>query len=254
MKTSYKVNPVASLLLVLIFGQLLVSCKQTGNPSDVQSGSITGIASLWDSAGPMTSSAGVMVTLDNSNYTTKTDSTGFWEIDNVAPGNYNVTVSKPGFGLCHAFGVTVEGPGTATVAPTMTFGIEPTTPLVLTNVAVTHGDSLLTGEFSGGNDNSGSGEDFLSLIFLDLTPNVQPADVHAQWLQPQSNENSNQFAFSLAGIPSGTTVYISGCQANFTSVWHPGGFIGSGTYTDTLGSTHFISPGPESNVVAITIP
>jgi hypothetical protein len=264
MKTARRVYPLASILFILVFSQLLVGCKQTSSPSGIQPGSITGAVQLWGNGEfPLPSAAGVTVSLDSSSYTTQTDSTGLWKIDNVAPGNYNVTVSKSGFGLCHAYGVTVEGPGTASVSPTMTFGIEPTAALALSNVAVTTDDTsnenMLTGGFSGGSDNSGY-EDFGTIIFLDLNANVQPGDAHTLWTLPGANENSNQFTFSVAslhqaGIQSGTTVYISASQANFVSVWHPGGGISSGTYNDPINNcTRFISPGPRSNVVAVTIP
>src|SRR5579872_2346899 len=110
MKATLRIS-LASFVLVLMSNLFLASCKQTSDPGTLQPGSITGVVSLWDSAEPLGSSAGVTITLDNSSYTTLSDSTGHWTIANVAPGNYNVTVSKAGFGLCRAFGVTVEGPG-----------------------------------------------------------------------------------------------------------------------------------------------
>jgi len=262
MKTSDRVYPVVSLLFVLVFGQLLSSCKQNSNPTDVQPGSVTGVASLWDSVGPMASSAGVTVVLENSNYTTQTDATGFWKIDNVSPGNYNITVSKSGFGLCKAYGVTVEGPGTASVTPTMIFEAAPTDVPAISNMTIHQGDTgsltSVLGAISVSNNNSS----IMPVIFMDLSPNVQPGDAHKLFQLWRAYEyTSNQFGWSVdaihqAGIPSGTTVYISASEVNFASVWHPGGeAISSGSYTDPVdNSIHFITTGPRSNVVAVTIP
>ncbi len=267
MKTTDRVYLVVTLLFVLAFGAFLSSCKQASNPSSVQPGSVTGVVSLWDSAGPMPSSAGVTIALDSSNYTTQSDSAGLWAINNVAPGNYNITVSKTGFGLCRAYGVTIEGPGTASVTPEMTFGVASTEAPVISNLAITTADTapysntMLTGAISSWNNNSSGNEDNMPVIFIDLSPNVQPGDTHTLWKIWIPSENiNNQFGWSMgvihqAGITSGTTVYVSASEVNFTSVWHPGGGISSGTYNDPLdNSTRFISPGPKSNVIAATIP
>jgi hypothetical protein len=57
------------------------------------------------------------------------------------------------------------------------------------------------------------------------------------------------------GIAPGTTVYLSASQVDFYSLWKSGGPYSSGTYYDPINNTtRFISPGPRSNVVAITIP
>jgi hypothetical protein len=212
---------------------------------------------LVDSVGNrLSTSAGVTVSLDGANYTTQTDSAGFWEIGNVSPGNYNVTVSKTGFGLIRAYGVTIEGPGMAYVSPQMTLGIAPSTVPVLSNVViaprkdsgVVTNDSLLSGDYSGG----------ANMFFIDNSPNVQPGDAHM--LLEYGTEGGNHFDYSLsnlrsAGIKSGMTVYLSACELNWSSVWIYGGGYSSGTYYDPVdNSTRFISPGPRSNVVAITIP
>ena len=263
MKTSDRVYPLVSLLFVLVFGQLLMSCKQASNPSSVQPGSVTGVASLWDSAGPMASSVGVTVALDNSNYSTQTDATGFWKIDNVSPGNYNITVSKSGFGLCKAYGITIEGPGTASLSPQMTFEAAATDAPVISNLAIHQGGDTgsvtsVVGAISVDNNNSS----ITPVIFMDLSPNVQPGDAHTLFQLWRANEYiNNQFGWSVdaihqAGIPSGTTVYISASEVNFGSVWHPGGAgISSGSYSDPVdNSIHFITPGSRSNVIAVTIP
>jgi Carboxypeptidase regulatory-like domain len=264
MKTSDRVFSVASLLLVLVFGQLLTSCSQTSTLSSIQPGSVTGVAILLDSvANQLPSSAGVNVTLDNSNYMTQTDSTGFWKIDNVASGNYDITVSKTGFGLCIAYGVTIEGPGTTSVTPQMQFAAAPTVAPVISNLAIHEGDTGSVTAVVGAISSANNYPDIM--IFMDLSPNVQPGDAHLLW-----EFNGNGFDWSVdaihqAGIPSGTTVYVSSCEMNFASVWHrildDGGSselnatIISATYNDPVdNSTHFITTGPKSNVVAITIP
>ena len=262
MKSSFRL--LSSLFSIIVFSALVSSCNQSSTPGDVQPGSITGKVQLVDNAGNwQASSAGVTIVLDKSNYSTQTDSAGRWEIDNVTPGNYDIVVSKPGFGLCRAYGVPIAGPGMSNIEP-MTIGIAPTVAPVLSNVAVTStkedsaGTTMLslTGEFSGGTYGPSP------IFFIDLNPNVQPGDSHTLWYTASEIGSSTQFAFSVAmlhaaGIPSGTIVYISASQANFYSVWqgHSAGPISSGTYNDPYdNSTRLISPGPRSNVVAVTVP
>jgi hypothetical protein len=185
MKTSSRGYLYLSVFVCL--GGFLASCGKTSSPSDVQAGSVSGVTVLVDSVGNrLSTSAGVSVSLDGSNYTTQTDSAGFWEIGNVSPGNYNVTVSKTGFGLIRAYGVTIEGPGMAYVSPQMTLGIAPSTVPVLSNVViaprkdsgVVTNDSLLSGDYSGG----------VNMFFIDNSPNVQPAMPICCWSMAQKEE------------------------------------------------------------------
>src|SRR5205809_1063677 len=53
----------------------------------------------------------IRVSLENTDYTTTTDSIGNWRIDGVQPGSYDVRIAKDGFGVNMLYDVIVMGPG-----------------------------------------------------------------------------------------------------------------------------------------------
>ncbi|HWF44695.1 MAG TPA: hypothetical protein VG537_08635, partial [Candidatus Kapabacteria bacterium] len=87
MRASFRVHPYVSLFFVIVFGQLLSSCSQSSNPSNVQHGSLTGVVSLGseDASSPqqLANSAGVSISLDGTGYSTTSDSSGFWEFNDL---------------------------------------------------------------------------------------------------------------------------------------------------------------------------
>jgi hypothetical protein len=258
---------LSSLFLVIVFGMLVSGCSQSNSVSNVQSGSITGVTMLvGNGTGQLPSSVGITVALDNSIYTTQTDSTGFWKIDNVAPGNYDVTFSKSGFGLCRSYGVTIEGPGTAYING-VSLGIAPTVaPSILNTSTMTDTLGRLLLECSMVNPAPDA------YFFIDLDSTVQPGDAHflsdvCGGLEPigaitdsASLPNSNILGFTVssiyaAGIKSGTKVYITASEMNPYCDSRAIDIECSGSYYDPVHNTYrLISPGPRSNVVAVTIP
>jgi carboxypeptidase family protein len=260
MKPSVKL--LSSLFSVIVFSLLVSSCSQSNSVSNVQSGSITGLTMLvGNGTGNLPSSAGITVSLDNSNYSAQTDSAGHWEINNVAPGNYNVAFSKSGFGMCRIYGITIEGPGTAYLDG-ISLGIASTISPTVSNVSIstgTDGKPMLAWTAPPPNSQT--------FFFVDLDSTVQPGSQHALSEvcrgidqtpgDSDSTTASDKFGFSVAslynaGIPSGTKVYLSGSNINnycsATSAC-------SGSYYDPVHNAYLaISPGPRSNVVALTIP
>src|SRR5690242_15062578 len=103
-------------LVVVVF---LNSCSSSSSPNSTSApGSLTGSVALGREIGGSSpinyaNSSGVTVSLDGTSISTKTDSTGYWKLDNVAAGNYDVTITKAGFGLTRIYGVYIGGPGTA---------------------------------------------------------------------------------------------------------------------------------------------
>ncbi len=288
MKSIKRAYPVVSILLVLILSELLASCTQSNNPSNEQSGSITGVVTLGtelngSSPRAYPSSAGVDVALDSTSFSTVTDSTGFWKFNNVPAGNYDVTISKAGFGLTRVYGVSIEGPGTAHI-PSIDLGEAPATPpqLVSAQVAtITWSDS---GQQHQRQDlqirwTTPFDRDICGLcMFIDKDSSVQPAGVHwyfsldggnGPWEGWFGRESYDTMAFSssnnglmacpvsalhAAGIPSGSTAYISLAQ------YDPYGINSSApnntiTYYDPVhNQSRLISPSPRSNIIAVTIP
>ena len=97
------------MLFVAAFIVLFSSCKKKEGPTGPQgpigpagpaySGVITGHVSLYDQYGirQYKNLGGIKVDL-NGSVTTLTDSTGYYRFDSVATGNYNIMVSKAGYG------------------------------------------------------------------------------------------------------------------------------------------------------------
>jgi hypothetical protein len=241
------------LILTIAASTMFGSCK-SNSVATLQDGSITGTVRLvGNGTGSIYNPAGVTASLDGTNYSAQADSNGIWRIDNVAPGNYDVAVSKPGFGTCRVYGVTVEGPGTAHLDDGMYIGIAPTDTPTISNVIVANGELSMVVSL-GGN------------IFFDRDPNVQPGDVHTAvsgigGLNPIAfHDSSSSIAFSIeslhnAGLPAGTTIYISASDADMFGYFRNYSIDGQGMYYDPVHNVYrLISPGPRSNVTAIKIP
>ena len=268
----------------------LSGCSSSSSPSSTTSpGSLSGIVSLGrevSGSSPMryVNSSGVTVSLDGTSISTQTDSSGYWKLTNVAGGNYDVTITKPGFGLTRIYGVYIGGPGTAFI-PRIALGeIPPNAPqlvsaeiktIVWSDTGKQHQRDDLQIRWTSSYDRNYSG---LS-VFLDKEATVQSADTHfyiglnggqgiwSGWFEGPSNDTtrpfSNQYNGMMScpietlhaqGITSGMKVYISLCQ------YDPFGVNGEApndniTYYDPIhNQNHLISPTPRSNVVAITMP
>src|ERR1035441_7339748 len=59
--------------------------------------------------------SGITVSLDGTNISSVTDDSGYYELDNVPSGTYNVTLSKPGYGSIRWYGREVQGGGNAPI-------------------------------------------------------------------------------------------------------------------------------------------
>ncbi|MEP7233681.1 MAG: carboxypeptidase-like regulatory domain-containing protein [Ignavibacteriota bacterium] len=281
---------------VLVLIAVVSGCTSTNssNPNSTTSlnGSITGTVSLGRELGSspntFSSSAGVTVSLDGTSLSATTDSSGFWKLDNVPSGNYDVTITKSGFGLTRNYGVAISGPGT-TYIPRIYLGELPSQApeLISANVATINWTDTgkqkqrveLQVQWKTPYDRSYSD----ICIFLDKNNTVQPADVHfyttlssttggnlqQEWLGFSWGDSrdpilhSTEFEGVVAcpietlhahGIASGTTIYVS------LSQYDPYGINGvapnnKATYYDPVNNQNrIISPSPRSNVVAVTIP
>jgi hypothetical protein len=271
------------ILLVAVSGCDSVSVN---SPASSMPGSITGVVSLGkqlDAHSPnnFANSAGVTVSLDGTSLSTITDSSGFWKFDNIPSGNYDITITKSGFGLTRMYGVAVGGPGTAHI-PRVNLGELPSqAPELISATTVTiaepdtgqpHQRQDLQIRWKTPYDRSYSG----LTIFMDKTALVQPADLHfystlngsglQEWLGwffggdgNFSNTYNGQISCPIEtlhahGITSGMKIYITLAQ------WDPYPINGEApntkvTYYDPVhNQNRLISPSPRSNVVEVTMP
>ena len=280
---------LGSFCLIILFA--VVSGCSTPNSPASSGGSITGIVTLGSQIGTSSqktfaSSAGASISLDGTSLSTLTDSSGFWKIDNVPAANYDVTITKSGFGLTRIYGVAIGGPGTAYI-PRVALGDLPSkapelvsakiVTVVWTDSGTVHQREDLQIRWKTSYDRSYSG----LAIFMDKDASVQPGDVHFYstvsgnalsydwygWYQttavadslPHSNTNDGLISCPLAtlhtkGISTGMKMYISLAQ------WNPYSINGDAPNTKTVyydpihNQNRLISPSPASNVVEVTIP
>ncbi len=279
-----------AIVAVLAFS----SCRDqlNGPNSTASAGTLTGTVTLgseWGfSPGALGSSAGVTIVLDNTSLSTTSDSTGYWKLENVPAGNYDVTISKFGFGLTCIYGVTVQGPGT-TFIPEVALGVLPASAPDLAsagigNVTIDSTVDSITVDTEHVQElelhwNTPLDRDWAGLcVYLDKDSLEQPAGVHLYsvlngaspwqgWFDPLTSDTTVPFSTSnsglltcsvsalhAAGILSGTRVYITLAQYDPYTI---NGAAPNNTfayYDPVHNQQRLISPSPRSNVIAVTIP
>jgi hypothetical protein len=95
---------------------LLLGCNKNSNqhsivvPDVIQAqnrrGNITGVIQVYDGDGNLVQDAsGVSITLDQTSVSTKTDNRGKWTLDSIPFGTYDISISKPGYGIDKIMGI-----------------------------------------------------------------------------------------------------------------------------------------------------
>lgn len=95
---------------------LLLACNKNSNqhsitvPDVIQAekrrGNISGGIQLYDVDGKiLVDASGATITIDQTNVSTQTNSTGKWTLDSIPFGTYDLTISKPGFGSSRIMGL-----------------------------------------------------------------------------------------------------------------------------------------------------
>lgn len=102
-------------------------CKKDDDPKPT--GSIVGFVNLFAKSGTLLDDfSGATVSIDNTKIISTTDEYGKFELKNVTPGTYDITITKPGFGEYRQFSIPYAGgpaPGGIPTINTYT-GISPT--------------------------------------------------------------------------------------------------------------------------------
>ena len=140
-------NFVLLYLVVVSFGVSLISCsKKDSTPSVPTSGNLFGTIQTWDDKTTSTNDmAGVTVTITNlANKSTTTDAQGRYTFTNLPYDQYDLEISKTGYGTHKVFGVThsydpASSLGTTQI-PNISFGKKSTT--TVTALAV-NGNNVL---------------------------------------------------------------------------------------------------------------
>jgi hypothetical protein len=236
-----------NLLICTFLAALLASCKNNANEpkNDV---TLAGRIELVDSTNIMlTDFSGAIVSVDNTNLTTTTDSFGHWQIQNVPESEHNITATKAGFGTFHWYQQTFAG-GEYDLQ-TVVFGRLPNvTPII--DSAVTN----VGGIYCEVNASSLSGHSWPVQFYLDLDSSTQPEDPHT--IIPVADIGSVFFSMNslhAAGIHSGQTVYLSASLFFSDESAYSGG-TDCQYYDPVNHQWQFASTGPKSNVLKVVIP
>ncbi len=250
MKKSLSAFSYVSLVGAIV---ILGGCSQTSTPGNVSSGAIRGSVSLVDETGQMLPNfAGVTITLDSTSFSTTTDSTGGWYITGIPAGNYDVTISKPGFGFAYATAIPIAGPATADLGYLVLGEVPDQPPVIDTAYFLTKDSGGISNPLSL-NVNFSHTPTMAFELCLDFTPNVAPeSQLHASTYYDNNapaadlSLGMNQLQAMDAVFASGTTIYISAAYVNPHSEWE----------APSIGSLdlEWISFGSKSNVIAIKMP
>lgn len=128
-------NYVLHYLVVLLFGVSMNSCsKKDSTPSVPTSGNLFGTIQTWDDKTTSTNDmAGVTVTISNlANKSTTTDAQGKYTFANLPYDQYDLEISKTGYGTTKVFGITHSyDPAASSIGntqiPNISFGKKSTT-------------------------------------------------------------------------------------------------------------------------------
>jgi len=98
-------------LLVLSAFSFLYGCKDSATSPGV-TGSMVGYVVAIDSTGTNRDNTGVKISIDGTNYSAMSDSSGRWEMTNVLPGTYNISFTKNNYATEKMIAYRFVGNGT----------------------------------------------------------------------------------------------------------------------------------------------
>lgn len=125
---------MAKYLSLMIFALYLSGCKCDDCGVQLTPGTLQGYIVLNDTNGNRYSDrSGVQVSIDSTSYSTITDSLGWWQIANVPPGTYDISITKTGFGYSKVKEFQFVGDGEVTL-PYIHIANPPTFPLHIYSV------------------------------------------------------------------------------------------------------------------------
>lgn len=232
----------------------MFGCRGISTTSPDRQGSIAGRVVLYDSTlHILTDYSGVRVSVDGTNLSVFTDTSGSWRIEGIPEGSENITATKSGFGTYHWYQLDISDGE----VDEETIGLDQLcsyTPIL--DTAYWNGTEMEVGP-RGAFDSLPS---FVQIAgYCDLTADVRPEDHHLAVSHSTDSKGGGGIAFYydelLAdGVRPGQTLYIT-CANVF--VKSPYGMTRcKTTYVAPLHNSQvcFASTGPRSNAIAITMP
>ena len=214
-------NFVLLYLVVVSFGVSLISCsKKDSTPSVPTSGNLFGTIQTWDDKTTSTNDmAGVTVTITNlANKSTTTDAQGRYTFTNLPYDQYDLEISKTGYGTHKVFGIThsydpASSVGTTQI-PNISFGKKSTTTVtaLAVNGNVVLGEPGVSFSYTVNPTPTPASRAFVR-YFLSTAADVSPTKYLAASAVVNFSNGSGITGFSTSqlvgmGFTSGQTVYV----------------------------------------------
>jgi hypothetical protein len=184
--------------IILVFLISLIGCKGDPGPAGpLLTGSISGKTVLVDDSGNWQSnSSGITVSLEGTLYSAVSDSSGFWQLNNIPTGIYIISMYKAGF-FKEGFPNFQFAGGGKFFWGENSIGKIP--PITVSNLTATVLDSINTINFAG----TISPADSLSLQVVILLSKEKPSD---------SSKFSYQIYLFSSYIPARSTTFTASIQ------------------------------------------
>jgi hypothetical protein len=197
------------------------------------------------------SAVGSKVLLEGTNLAGTSDSNGSMNLSNIPQGTYDISVSKKGFGLCRYYGIPVLQ-GTPSVLPPLFLGLAPTQTMIFDSVVSVSKETIQIRV----RDSTIYGGIIVAACFADLDSSAEPGAAHYAMDVFYRSSKDIYLSLNTDTVKSGTTLYLSGAYFNSRSSSDPNNSSNYyANYWDSHANTfRFISTGPKSNVLKITIP
>jgi len=240
------------ILVTISLVLLLFACtKNTYNTEllPTPTATISGKVLLYDSTGnALTNLKGAAVSLDSTNYSATTDSTGMYVIKNIPAGLYTFTFSKVGYYTHKVFNVNVLGAKTTEPEPTQSLFMPSNVVANVSQITLFYandvpmfnvGVSIVTQSATYINDNV--------VVFVSASSSVSSSNYTTSFVisnvQGQGNLVGSLFNPSLY-FSIGSTLYFTAYATSAKTF-----------YTDpTTGKTVYEGLGPASGIFTTTAP
>jgi len=208
-------------LVVLLFGVGLISCsKKDSTPAVPTSGNLSGSIQTWDDKTTSTNDmAGVTVSITNLvNKSTTTDAQGRYTFTNLPYDQYDLEISKTGYGTGKVFGITHSyDPAASSIGntqiPNISFGKKSTTTVTALAVSGNNvlGEPGVSFSYTVSPTPTPASRAFVR-YFLSTTADVSPTKYLASSAVVNFSNGSAITGFSTSqlvgmGFTSGQTVY-----------------------------------------------
>lgn len=187
------------LYIALSLSLVFLSCNRYDSPAGPANGALTGFVNTLDENGtPIENRKDVKVVLENTNFSTLTDSSGHWKLENVPAGVYTLAFSRDSLSTNKMISYQFVGNGTAYI------GI---TPIPSIPRSQTYLDSIVVDSVDDDDSDTGI------IVYGSLTEQVPFALTRTIMLFIGENDNISSDPATYTGV---IPTFVSGGNVSFT--------------------------------------